>query len=221
MLSLQQRIFVCKTYFKYESASRVRDEFVRNFPGEVPPSRTAIHNIVNKFDSTGSVENKKRKRKRTVLTEEKLDKIRENLEQWPNTSLRKLAQQVGVSIFSVHKATKLLKLKPRKDDASSICYKDMEVAPASDIKIEPHVEESEDCPSEEPSESTSPVRCEPEEVFLVTPKTEPDYPVPEESIKEEYSEYHSISPVLCIDKESRCASVMYQCSVSPRKAASM
>ena len=67
-LTLQQRIFVCKCYFKWESPSRVRKEYIQTFPGEVPPSRSTIQEIVKKFETTGSVANKKRNRKRTVLT---------------------------------------------------------------------------------------------------------------------------------------------------------
>ena len=84
------------------------------FPGEVPPSRFTIHEIVKKFETTGSVANKKRNRKRTVSTEETLDKIGTSLEHPPTKSISKLAQLVGISESSAHRATKLLKLKPRK-----------------------------------------------------------------------------------------------------------
>ena len=65
-LTLQQRIFVCKCYFKWESPSRVRTEYIQTFPGEVPPSIFTIHEIVKKFETTGSVANKNRNRKRTM-----------------------------------------------------------------------------------------------------------------------------------------------------------
>ncbi|KAJ4449849.1 hypothetical protein ANN_01255 [Periplaneta americana] len=53
-------------------------------------------------------------RKRTVLTEDKLNKIGAHIERSPTKSLPKLAQQVGVSVSSARKATKLLKVKPYK-----------------------------------------------------------------------------------------------------------
>ena len=84
------------------------------FPGEVPPSRFTIHEIVKKFETTGSVANKKQNRKRTVLTEETLDEIGASLERTPTKSIPKLAQQVEISETSAHRATKLLKLKPYK-----------------------------------------------------------------------------------------------------------
>ena len=98
-LTLQQRIFVCKCYFKWESPSRVRTEYNQTFPGEVPPFRFTIHEIVKKFETTGSVANKKRNRKRAVLTEETLDEIGASLERTPTKSIQKLAQQVGISVF--------------------------------------------------------------------------------------------------------------------------
>ncbi|KAJ9596938.1 hypothetical protein L9F63_012063 [Diploptera punctata] len=113
-LTLEQRIYVCKCYYKYESARRAREEFIRNFPGQLPPSRSTIHDLVTKFETTGSVQNKKHTRRLTVLTEEKLDEIGKNLERSPQKSLPKLAQQVGISVSSAHTATKLLKLKPYK-----------------------------------------------------------------------------------------------------------
>ena len=85
-----------------------------NVPGEVPLSRFTIHEIMKKFETTGSVANKKRNRKRTVLTEETLDEIGASLERTPTKSIPKLAQQVGISESSAHRASKLLKLKPYK-----------------------------------------------------------------------------------------------------------
>ena len=78
------------------------------------PSRFTIHEIEKKFETTGSVANKKRNRKRIVLTGETLDEIDASLERTPTKSIPKLAQQVGISESSAHRATKLLKLKPYK-----------------------------------------------------------------------------------------------------------
>ena len=81
----------------------------------MPTSRFTIQEIVKKFENTGSVANKKRNRKRTtVLIEERLDEIGASLEHTPTKSIPKLAQQVGISESSAHRATKLLKLKPYK-----------------------------------------------------------------------------------------------------------
>ena len=109
---LQQCIFVCKCYFKWESLGRVRTEYIQKFPGEVPPSRFTVPKMVKEFETTGSVANKKRNRERIVLTEETLDEIGTSLERTPTKFIPKLAQQLGISESSAHRTTKLLKLKP-------------------------------------------------------------------------------------------------------------
>ena len=90
---------MCKCYFKWESPSHIHTEYIQTFPGEVLPSRFTIHEIVKKFETNGSVVNKKRNCKRTVLTEEMLDEIGASLERTPTKSIPKLAQQVGISVF--------------------------------------------------------------------------------------------------------------------------
>ena len=80
----------------------------------MPPSRFTIHEILKKFETTGSLANKKQNRKCTFLTEETLDEIGASLERTPTKSMPKLAEQVEISESSAHRATKLLKVKPFK-----------------------------------------------------------------------------------------------------------
>ncbi|KAJ4439784.1 hypothetical protein ANN_07912 [Periplaneta americana] len=76
------------------------------------PSRTTIHDLVNKVRRTGSFSNKKRIQQCRVLTEENLDEVGARLEHSPRKSLRRLAQEVNISKMSAFVATKILKLKP-------------------------------------------------------------------------------------------------------------
>jgi hypothetical protein len=69
---------------------------------------------VEKFKKTGSVLDKKKVRRRFVLTEEKLDEIGAQMETCPSKSLHRLAVQSGVSKSSAHRAMKLLNLRPYK-----------------------------------------------------------------------------------------------------------
>jgi hypothetical protein len=64
---------------------------------------------VNKLRTTGFLIDKKQKHKRRVLTEEKLDDIGARLEHTPRKSLKRLAQETGVSKSSARTATPLLK----------------------------------------------------------------------------------------------------------------
>jgi hypothetical protein len=93
------------TYVKYGSARKFR----RKFYDERFPSRQTIHNLVNKL-RTGLLIDKKQKHKLT----EKLDDIGARPERTPRKSLKRLAQETGVSVSSTRSATQLLKLRPYK-----------------------------------------------------------------------------------------------------------
>ncbi|PSN49914.1 hypothetical protein C0J52_07061 [Blattella germanica] len=111
---LEQRVFLFEIDTKQRSYLKCRIRFIRKFRGVSVPNKSTIHRLVCKVRKTGAFADKTRNRKRTVLTEEKLDDIGACFEQSPHKSLSKLAQQVGVSVSSVWNATKLLKLKPYK-----------------------------------------------------------------------------------------------------------
>jgi transposase len=106
--TLEERVFLYDTYVKYGSARKCR----RKVRDERVPSRRTIHNLVNKLRTTGLVIDKKQKHKRRVRTEEKIDNIGARLEHTPRKSLKRLAQETGVSKSSARTATQLLKLRP-------------------------------------------------------------------------------------------------------------
>ncbi|PSN33944.1 hypothetical protein C0J52_19344 [Blattella germanica] len=87
--TLEQRRFVYDMYMQKNSIKKCRHKFKKEIPGHSCAART-------------------------VLTEEKLNDIAYLLENSPNKSLSKLAQQAGVSVSSVYKATELLNFKPYK-----------------------------------------------------------------------------------------------------------
>jgi transposase len=67
------------------------------------PGRQTIHNFVNKLRTTGLLVDEKQKQKHRVLSEEKLDAI------GVRKSLKRLAEESGMSKFSARAATQLLK----------------------------------------------------------------------------------------------------------------
>ncbi|PSN34968.1 hypothetical protein C0J52_24961 [Blattella germanica] len=110
--SLRERLYIYNTYVKSKkSCGKTRSKFRNKFPNRPVPTATAIKNLAKKFNETGSVINKKIKRTRHVLTEEKLDDIAERLEHSPKKSLKRLAQETGISESSARNATRLLKMK--------------------------------------------------------------------------------------------------------------
>lgn len=113
--SLRERVYLYNTYVKTrKSCAKTRRRFREKFPMRPVPSHNTIRRLAKRFKETGSINKPKANVKRRVLTEEKLDEIREKLEHTPQKSLRRLGQESGISASSARTATKLLKLKPYK-----------------------------------------------------------------------------------------------------------
>jgi hypothetical protein len=76
------------------------------------PAQPYVKQLIRKWHSTGSMPDKKKERKRSVLTEEKLTDIQARLQLSPRKSLRRLAQETNVAYTAAHRATKLLGFWP-------------------------------------------------------------------------------------------------------------
>ena len=112
--SLCECVYIHNTYMKSrKSCSQTRRKFRVKFPGRPVPNPSTIRRQAKRFKETGSVKNRKVKRRRHVLTEETLDEIGERLEHTLQKSLKRLSQDTGVSVSSLQRATKLLKLHIR------------------------------------------------------------------------------------------------------------
>ncbi|PSN56025.1 hypothetical protein C0J52_21361 [Blattella germanica] len=98
---LEQPVFLFEIDTRKRSYLKCRIRFIRKFSGVSLSNKNTIHRLVCKVRETSAFTDKKRNRKRTVLTEEKLDDIGACFEQSPHKSLSKLAQQVSVSVSSV------------------------------------------------------------------------------------------------------------------------
>ena len=77
------------------------------------PNPSTIRRQAKIFKETDSVKNRKVNRRRHILKKETLDEVGERLEHTPQKSVKHLSQETGVSVSSVQKATKLLKLHIR------------------------------------------------------------------------------------------------------------
>jgi transposase len=85
----------------------VGEHFVVDFPGPQFQAQAASRKHIKKVRSTGSLLDKKPdKKKRRALTEEKLDEIGARLENTPKISVRRLAQETGISKSSATRATR-------------------------------------------------------------------------------------------------------------------
>ena len=112
--SLRGRVYIHNTYTKSsKSCSETRRKFLVKFPGGPVSNPSTIRRLAKIFKETGSIKNRKVYRRRHVLTKETLDQIGERLEHTLQKSLKRLLQETGVSVSSVQRATKLLKLRIR------------------------------------------------------------------------------------------------------------
>jgi hypothetical protein len=119
--ALEQRVVLYDTHVKYGSGRNCRRKFRCKFRDERVPSRQTIHNLQNKLRTTGLLIDKKQKYKCRVLTEEKLDVIGARLEHSPRKSLKRLAQESGVSKSSARTSTQLRSPDPIKQQQSTSC----------------------------------------------------------------------------------------------------
>ena len=109
--SLREHVYFHNTYMKSrKSCSETRRKFRIKFPGQPVPNLSTIRGLAKRFKETGCVKNTNIKPRRHVLKEETLDEIGERLEYTLQKSPKPLSQEIGVSVSSVQRATKLLKL---------------------------------------------------------------------------------------------------------------
>jgi hypothetical protein len=76
------------------------------------PNKYTIQRLVERFHETGSIGEKRRSGRHSVLSNDSLEDIRARLLQSPRKSLRKLSQRTGMTSGSRERATERLKLHP-------------------------------------------------------------------------------------------------------------
>jgi hypothetical protein len=109
---VEERVFILESYFKTMSYVHCRQSFVEKF-GRQAPVKSAFEKMIKKFRKTGSLLDKNRNRRRSVLTPGMLQDIQKAITRSPQKSLRKLSAQTGISLRSAHTAVrKMLKFYP-------------------------------------------------------------------------------------------------------------
>jgi hypothetical protein len=111
-LSIEQRKWILKQYWKTENAERVRTAWVEAF-NTPPPTRLTIYRIRDKFDAMGSVANApKSGRPRTSMTEENEMRVSMTFVNNPKKSKRRAAQELSLPRTSLRCLMRKLNLKP-------------------------------------------------------------------------------------------------------------
>jgi transposase len=130
MYSNEQKIFILKYYYVSFGAllasvsvnenvapkkviEKCQSKYKDHYQTE-PPSRNTIDDIIAKFEANGTIENRKYKRKPTVVTPENIEKVKSVMTETQNTSTRRASAIVNISKTSVLRAIKKIGLFPYK-----------------------------------------------------------------------------------------------------------
>jgi hypothetical protein len=95
--SQDQRVFILEHYFSTRSYAECQNAFRNSFPDSVGPNKSTIQRLVELFLETGSIGEKRRSVRPSVLSNDSLGDIRARLLQSKRESIRKLSEQTGMT----------------------------------------------------------------------------------------------------------------------------
>jgi hypothetical protein len=99
-----QRVFIVEHYLESRSYLTFQNQWRDILPNSPVPNNSTLSLLVNRFRDTGSVQDRNRSGRPSVLSDNSLDDIRQTLLCSPRKSLRKRFLQSGLSCGSLHKA---------------------------------------------------------------------------------------------------------------------
>lgn len=109
MYSLNEKVFIMKLYYSGNSTRAVSGMFAVEYPNRPIPSHTTVQRIVQKFEATGTVNDKcKCNAQENVRNHENTnaDNVLQSVIENPNVSLRQVAENIGVHHTTVQKILK-------------------------------------------------------------------------------------------------------------------
>lgn len=102
--TIQQRIKIVEAYFATKSVVQTQRQYARDFGRGDVPARRIIERLIAKFKETGSVGNNNKGhsgRPISARTPNRIETLRDRLQESPRKSTRRLSQEVGISKTSV------------------------------------------------------------------------------------------------------------------------
>jgi transposase len=112
VFSQDQRVFILEHYFSTRSYAECQNAFRNSFPDSEVLNKSTIQRLVEIFRETGSIGEKRRSGRPSILSNDSLEYITARLLQSLRKSLRKVSQQTGMTYGSVQRTAKRLKLHP-------------------------------------------------------------------------------------------------------------
>ena len=111
-LTIDQRIFIKFQILEGKSSQEIFNEWNIDIHNRPPPSIQTINSIKRQLKKKDCVHPKKPgPRTRSVLTVEKLDKVKAEINKNDKITFRQLSIKAEINLFSTHEAVKLLNLK--------------------------------------------------------------------------------------------------------------
>ncbi len=101
VLRAEKRVFIIKIYFRYSSYQIVAERYVEKFLNSLLPSKSSVKRIVDNFQTSWSMEPKKKIWPAAVLTPEKMQEISTRMSAPMDTLVQKLAKQTNLKPTSV------------------------------------------------------------------------------------------------------------------------
>ena len=109
-LTLEERKFVLKKYWKTENAQDVIRDWCLHFSTD-PPTRLTIYRIRDKFEETGSVTDTPRSGRPTMCTKRNVDTVSEAYARSPQKPLRRGSAEMGIKRTYLRKILTELNMK--------------------------------------------------------------------------------------------------------------
>lgn len=100
--TLQQRIFIIQTYYENGRSVTTTLRKIRNkFGVHRRPNQSTIHRLVNKFEETGCIIDKPKKKAKVVRTTGNISIVSQSVSNDPTTSISRRSLELGISYGSV------------------------------------------------------------------------------------------------------------------------
>jgi len=108
--TLEERVFIVRTYWKTESIKLCQQQFLEKFGGRHPPSKYCIWALSKKLEIKGTLLDELTGG-RPKMSEETIQNVKDRLQASPKKPLRRLSQESGLSRNTCQRAAKKAKLR--------------------------------------------------------------------------------------------------------------
>ena len=107
-LSLKERIFLVMEVYSHggKYSKEVQNIFKEKFGEERLSDRYCVVALMKKFEQTGSVQNRPRSGRLSIINNEALQNVTNKLDRRRHKLSRRLSQEVGMSLTSTYRAVK-------------------------------------------------------------------------------------------------------------------